>query len=75
MATVDSASCPQCHAQAGTLAITEELVANPVGSFSIAGAQMKVTATARPVLECSACDLRIVGEYDSNGHHASFSSP
>lgn len=75
MAAVDSASCPKCQAPPSALSITEELVANPIGSFSLSGAQTKVTASARPVLACSACDLRVVGEYDPDGHHANFPSP
>lgn len=66
---LDTTPCPNCEAT-GTLAIDVKLVANPLGSHSLAGAQLKVSARERPVLSCSACDFELAGEFD--GQHAVF---
>ncbi len=75
MATPDESLCPACGAGPGTLSIGEQLQARPFGSYSLAGAQLKVAAVAVPVLACSACGLRITGRYDGDGRHATFPSP
>lgn len=74
MPTVDESPCPSCGAT-GTLALDEVLSANPIGSFSLAGAQMKVTAKAKPRLTWSVCGLSLLGEYDTDGRHATFPEP
>lgn len=74
MTTAQESNCPACD-QHGSLVIETHIVANPLGTFSIAGAQMKVTARERLVLRCSACGLEITGECDEDGRHATFSSP
>ena len=72
---VNDAACPSCLAPPGCLTIDIEMVAKPLGTFSIAGAQMKVTAAMLPVLNCTACGLRIVGRYDADGRHVEFPAP
>lgn len=72
---VDDAACPSCSAPAGSLTIADELVVKPLGTFSIAGAQMKVTAATLPVLNCSACGLSVIGRYDADGRHVEFPQP
>lgn len=44
--------CPHCHTT-GSLRIEVRLVAKPLGSYSIAGAQPKVVATQIPHLVCT----------------------
>lgn len=65
-----AAACPRCRADPGCLGITDRLQARPLGSFSVAGAQLKVSARSVPVLRCSACGLELVGEYTGDGHAA-----
>lgn len=62
------APCPRCNAEPGCLSIADQLQAQPLGSFSVAGAQLKVSARSVPVLRCSACGLELVGEYTGDGH-------
>lgn len=70
-AMVAKAPCPRC-ASTGTLTVTDRLVAKPVGTFSLAGHQPKVSARRRPELACSECGLRRLGEYDPDGRHVTF---
>jgi hypothetical protein len=72
MPTPEKSPCPRCDAEPGTLSVSFELVGNPLGSFSLPGMQMKVTARTRPVLRCSACPLEVVGELDADGRHVTF---
>ena len=72
MPTAAESPCPVCSAR-NTLKITMRLVANPVGSFSIAGAQTKFTARELPVLDCRACGLHLVGDIADG--HAVFQPP
>lgn len=46
--------CPSCG-QAG-LSIDLRLQCKPIGTFSLAGAGLKFSATERPVLSCTHCD-------------------
>lgn len=62
--------CPACGAGPGVLSIVERLVASPLGSFSLAGAGLKVSARWRPVLVCAECGWEDVGVFD--GRHALF---
>jgi len=48
----------------GTVALRPALVAKPLGSFSLAGAQMKVSAWRGWALECSACPFRVLGQVE-----------
>lgn len=68
---IDETPCPNCEAVA-TLFIQTKMVANPIGSFSIAGAGLKVTAQERPVLTCTACEWEKIGRFDSDGGHVIF---
>lgn len=44
-------TCPSCGA-VGSLSLDMQLVAKPVGSFSLAGNAVKVSAQMLPVLYC-----------------------
>lgn len=56
--------CPQCG-EAGKLGIYRVLMAKPIGSFSLSGAQMKVSAQDAPVLACGHCGLKLIGQYET----------
>lgn len=66
MSKIAQARCPGCQTQ-GTLSITMKLVAKPLGSFSLAGAQMKVPVRELPVLQCSAtyCTFSVTGRIEN----------
>jgi hypothetical protein len=74
MATIDESCCPNCGAGPGTLSLGlgDGLQVKPIGSFSLAGAQMKFSARATPLLCCSACGLRREGRWDDDGRHVTF---
>lgn len=57
------ADCPCCDAT-GTVTVRLLLAAKPIGSFSLAGAQVKVSAVTRAVAECSACGLTVAGRLE-----------
>lgn len=54
------AACPKC-ASVGTTSVRLALIAKPIGTFSIAGAQFKTSARQVAVAECSACGLAVAG--------------
>ncbi len=58
------ADCPQCRTQ-GTISVRLVLVAKPLGSFSLAGEQMKVSARRAAVAECSSCGLSVSGHLEN----------
>ena len=51
--------CPSCGAY--RIRILHELEVRPIGTFSLAGAQMKVSAIIVPVLKCDNCGLTLRG--------------
>jgi hypothetical protein len=55
--------CPECGT-VGTVALRPVMVAKPLGSFSLAGAQMKVSARQGWELACSACSFRVLGQVE-----------
>lgn len=55
--------CPECGA-VGTVALAPVMVAKPMGSFSLAGAQLKVSAWSGHVLTCSACGWTVTGHVE-----------
>lgn len=55
--------CPECGA-VGTVALRPAMVAKPLGTFSLAGAQMKVSAWRGWELACSACPFRVLGQVE-----------
>jgi len=57
-------NCPACSA-AGTISVRLILVAKPLGTFSLAGAQAKVSAASAAVAECSACGLSVRGRLEN----------
>jgi hypothetical protein len=74
MPTVEESPCPQCG-ELETMRLEIKLVATPIGAFSLAGVQMKVSARQRPVLTCTHCELFLIGEYEPDGRHVVFDSP
>ena len=52
-------TCPGCGHEG--LRIEWRLAARPVGSYSLSGAQMKVSATRKPVLICDGCGAEAEG--------------
>jgi hypothetical protein len=52
-------ACPGCGT-IGSLELKSRLHARPIGSFSLAGQQMKVSAVAVHVLACTADDCEFV---------------
>ena len=76
MATADTATCPTCTTT-GTLRVDLRMCANPLGTFSLAGAGMKVTARVRPVLTCTTpgCGFHLAGDLDPDGRHVTFPTP
>lgn len=64
------ATCPECGVSSrvdpAAMVIEDCLVAKPIGSFSLAGAQMKVSAHAMLRLRCVRCGWSIVGHLASD---------
>lgn len=58
------ATCPACgqssRAEPGLMTVEFVLVASPIGSFSLAGAQDKVSATSAAMLSCR-CGWSVIG--------------
>ncbi len=54
--------CPNC--QAGGLELRASFKASPLGSFSLAGAEMKVSARLLAMLYCPACTWHAEGYLD-----------
>ena len=52
--------CPACGHHG--LVIEWRLTAKPIGSFSLAGAQMNVSATERPWIRCPECGVEAEGK-------------
>jgi hypothetical protein len=62
---MSSKPCPNCDAL-GRLTLHQILVARPVGNYSLAGQQPKVSAEEIYVLTCSACEWSIRGRIEGN---------
>lgn len=62
--------CPNCGVPA--LHIEARLKAKPIGSFSLSGAQMKVSAHETVFLVCRGCGARVEGDVEPGGTHATF---
>jgi len=67
-------SCPKCHAPPGSLVVTIDWWASPLGTWSLAGVQLKTPMRRRPHLTCTnlACDLDVWGEFDGDDRHVTF---
>ena len=68
---IEETPCPTCN-RVGTLYVEVKLVAKPIGSFSLAGAQTKVTAESKPFLLCSVCHFTKMGKFSEDGYHVEF---
>lgn len=64
------ATCPKCKVSTritpGAMRVEPVLVARPLGSFSLAGAQMKVSARSALRLSCNHCDFEITGRVEGS---------
>lgn len=56
--------CPNCETE-NSITITRALSARQIGTFSLAGAQMKVSAHSVARAECSVCDLSVIGHLEN----------
>jgi len=56
--------CPQCGGES-TVEVERGLRARPLGSHSLAGAQMKVSAREVAVATCTNCDLHLIGHLET----------
>jgi hypothetical protein len=54
-AELEHGPCPMCH-RIGTARVARIFVAKPIGSFSLAGQQMKTTGSFVAVLSCTGCE-------------------
>ena len=59
-AKVEETPCPACGAMA--LRIEERLTAAEIGTFSLAGQAMKVSASLVPWLVCDGCGIEAKGK-------------
>lgn len=57
-------NCPNCGAE-NTVTIRPGLSAKQIGTFSLAGAQMKFSANEVAIAECSSCDLKVFGRIEA----------
>jgi hypothetical protein len=71
--TITRTACPKCK-EVGYLHIITRFVAKPLGTWSLAGAQVKTTGSMKPILKCHNCDFDLVGEFDGD-FHATFQPP
>lgn len=63
-----TAPCPWCAAPPGSLFVSTVWLVQPVGSYSLAGMQLKAPASQRPVLACRACHRTMTGTWDDERH-------
>lgn len=66
MPKIDKTPCPACGSS--TLAIQDKLVAKPLGTSSLAGAQLKVSAYRVPFISCTTCEWELEGRYTSDNY-------
>lgn len=65
-----NARCPACDSR--TLGIELRLKAAQIGSFSLAGVQMKFPVSEVPYLVCTTCGSHVEGTIEPGGTHAVF---
>lgn len=65
---VPGTGCPRCFAGLPALSIGRQLAASASNQAGV----VVVSARSVPVLHCGRCGLRLAGEYDDTGHHATF---
>lgn len=56
--------CPKCGGE-DTVEVRRGFVAKPLGTFSLAGAQMKVSAHEVAIATCTECDLHLTGHLET----------
>jgi hypothetical protein len=55
-AEIGEHSCPRCG-EVGTLSVDREMVAQQLGTYSLSGTTMKVSAVAAIIMSCEGCGL------------------
>lgn len=55
--------CPDCGTK-NSIVITPGIVCRPLGTFSLAGTQMKVSAHTVAIADCTVCDLHVLGHLE-----------
>jgi hypothetical protein len=66
--------CPACGQQGG-LTIGMRLVAKPIGTWSLAGAQLKTSAVRTLGLGCNRCGMMLYGTLDADGNFVTTDRP
>jgi len=59
--------CPNCLDKGG-LHISTAFQARPIGTYSLAGGQLKFSLVEVPQLSCTLCDWTTIGSWDGPGH-------
>ena len=65
--------CPQCSAPAAHMVVTRAMIAKPLGSFSLAGTQPKVSVLDCLRLTCGECSWAVHGQIH-NGYFVPFAT-
>lgn len=72
LARLDGMACPKCGHEPPTLRVVSRIYTEPLGTFSVAGQQMKVIGAALPTMVCGACDFALAGRNTADGKHVEF---
>lgn len=65
--TIHRTPCPQCN-EVGGLFLSAQLVAQPLGTWSLSGGQIKTPAEITPFLKCANCTFSLAGKFDGEFH-------
>lgn len=65
--TIHRTPCPQCK-EIGGLFLSAQLVAQPLGTWSLSGSQIKTPAEITPFLKCVNCTFSLAGKFDGEFH-------
>lgn len=70
-AKISRQPCPDCGS-VGTMLLGQELVAKPLGTYSIAGAQTKVVAQTKYTITCEECGWKRYGKFEGRYYEGKF---
>jgi hypothetical protein len=65
--TINTTPCPECKL-IEKLYIDVQFVSSELGTFSLAGAQIKTSGKMLPILKCHNCDFSLMGDFDGDRH-------
>lgn len=65
--SIHHTACPQCK-EVGGLFMSAQLVAQPLGTWSLSGSQIKTPAEITPFLKCANCTYSLAGKFDGEFH-------